>query len=259
MDRDVVDHPGAAPVVRLVVEEPDPHVCRVGGPARKVQQEVRSILARVGAVRDGHIFFGAATQTFFDGCSSNVGEHHDVLTIWGGEQIAIQNHVAQDLAPSETGGISSGRLLVIQGHWGYGALASLVALPLLRQPVAALGRFAYGKLGLRPPARGDWRALRHQVRIVSSLRFDRLAVLVGRLSCQTLVCHSVDDPLVEVAIARENVGRLPDGEALIFDDGGHYPQKHHAAAIAAAMAHRFAGLGLTRPTRDERARCHSDA
>ncbi|MBW2523284.1 MAG: hypothetical protein JRI23_03875 [Deltaproteobacteria bacterium] len=75
-------------------------------------------LSVTDVVIDGHIFFGAATQTFVDRCTSNVGEHRDVLTIWGGEQIAFQNHVAQDLAPGQTGGVSSGRLLVIQGHWG---------------------------------------------------------------------------------------------------------------------------------------------
>jgi hypothetical protein len=67
---------------------------------------------------DGHVFYGAASQTFLDHVTQNVGEHQDVMTIWGGEQISFSHHVAQDLDQGQTGGISSGRLLVIQGHWG---------------------------------------------------------------------------------------------------------------------------------------------
>ena len=55
------------------------------------------------------------------------------------------------------------------------------------------------------------------------------------LSLPTLVAYCQDDPLIEVEVARELAEVCPDGPRLVFETGGHNPQKSHAREIARAL------------------------
>ena len=124
-------------------------------------------------------------------------------------------------------------------RWGFEVLARATAQPFVRRPLARLGRQLYRKLGFQPLARGDWRTLNAHLLMLSSISFERIAEGARAVRCPTLICHSADDPVVHLSIARESARLIPRSDTLIFEDGGHRPQKHHAEAIAAAMTQMF--------------------
>lgn len=125
-------------------------------------------------------------------------------------------------------------------RWVFAAMAKLARLPLARSRIGELGRRAYVKRGLPPPERGDWRTIAHHLQLIGTLRFDRLAAIAHALPCPALVAHCADDPLVEIAIAREQAARFRTSRTLFFLSGGHHVQKNRAAEVASALREMFA-------------------
>lgn len=74
------------------------------------------------------------------------------------------------------------------------------------------------------------------LRLMASIDFTRHAANVHRLEVPTLVAWCRDDPLIEDWILRDLAEACPTGPRLVFDEGGHNPQKHHAVEIARAIA-----------------------
>jgi pimeloyl-ACP methyl ester carboxylesterase len=117
--------------------------------------------------------------------------------------------------------------------------ARLAGMPVGRTLVTLAARLGYSMIGLRPPERGDWRTVQRQLSIVGSIDFAEIRRLTSQLEIPALVAHAEDDPLVQIAIARELAGSLPHGEGLFFPTGGHFVQKTQAAAIGRAICARF--------------------
>jgi pimeloyl-ACP methyl ester carboxylesterase len=86
-------------------------------------------------------------------------------------------------------------------------------------------------------ARGGFRGHRDDelyrtIECVAATSIPEHAARVRRLSLPTLVSWCDDDPLIEADIAREFADTCPPGPRLHFEEGGHNPQKTHAAELA---------------------------
>ncbi len=78
-------------------------------------------------------------------------------------------------------------------------------------------------------------AILHSMRCAYALDFSAIEAQVRRLQCPTMSIWTQSDPLIEAEIASELALQLPDGPRIVFDRGGHNPQKDRAADIASEI------------------------
>ncbi len=76
------------------------------------------------------------------------------------------------------------------------------------------------------------RDLLAHARVISALRFDRIARVARRIKAPTLVVFSQDDHLLEADIGVELAAGIPGAERLEYADGGHNLQKTKAVELA---------------------------
>ncbi len=77
--------------------------------------------------------------------------------------------------------------------------------------------------------------LTRTIHCVAATSIAQHARRVRRLQLPTLVSWCDDDPLIEAELAEELAAACPAGPRLRFAQGGHNPQKSHAAEIGAAL------------------------
>jgi pimeloyl-ACP methyl ester carboxylesterase len=120
-------------------------------------------------------------------------------------------------------------------------VAGAYAVPGLRWVLERSTRAIYIRNGLPVPEVGDTVTLRRHVRLLASVRFPRIAAAARRVAAPALVAHAVDDPLVQVSIARELAALLPRAELLVFPTGGHHLNRTRTAEIATALGRLVGG------------------
>jgi|GEM_PF-3313395 len=99
-----------------------------------------------------------------------------------------------------------------------------------RDEVMEIMRGLYASLDLDAP--DDWRRLRCQLRVGSTLDFDDVARRAPGIRTPTTVIHAVDDPGLETELAEELAATLPNARLVLLDHGGHFPQRTVPAAVA---------------------------
>ncbi len=77
--------------------------------------------------------------------------------------------------------------------------------------------------------------LTRTIHCLAATSIEAHALRVRDLRVPTLVGYCEDDPLIEADIYRALAAACPPGPRLIFPEGGHNPQKTHAAAVAEAL------------------------
>jgi len=85
------------------------------------------------------------------------------------------------------------------------------------------------------PRRWSIPQLSHTIDCAAALDFAPWAARISELPGATLVAWGEDDPLIPTDIARTLAELAPDGPRLVFPDGGHNIQKHHAVEIAGEL------------------------
>lgn len=73
------------------------------------------------------------------------------------------------------------------------------------------------------------------IHLVAQASIPEHAERVRNLTLPTLVCWCDDDPFIEGKISRQLAETCPDGPRLGFPEGGHNPQKSHAAELGQAL------------------------
>ncbi len=112
--------------------------------------------------------------------------------------------------------------------------SAILSLPFAETLLRPSLRRAFAKAGFRGPYPKD--ALADTIHSIALVDLQTHAARVRQLKLQTLVTYSKDDPLIEQHISEELAAACPEGPRLVFDDGGHNPQKFHAQEIADALA-----------------------
>lgn len=132
--------------------------------------------------------------------------------------------------------------------WQWRALGMALRWPVLERLLIGRIREGFEQAGF-PSSTTDAEIAR-TLRCAAEVRFDRHAERLDRVRVPTLVAWTEDDPLVEPAIARAIVERVPDGPRIEWADGGHNPQKAHALELGEALS-RFLGAAAPATSRAE--------
>ena len=72
----------------------------------------------------------------------------------------------------------------------------------------------------------------HSMRCAYALSFDAIKEHIESVQCPTMSIWTKNDPLIEAEISKETAQNLPKGPRIIFEKGGHNPQKDKAKEIA---------------------------
>ena len=131
-------------------------------------------------------------------------------------------------------------------HRGYRAPGALIRASTRLLDVPLLGprwheavKRGYAAMGLKSDTGLDIEVIKLQFNIFGGVDFKELRVAASRVQCPCLVVSAKDDPLVEPACAfalARSLVRAPLVSHLHVDGGGHFLQKHQAAAIARWLA-----------------------
>lgn len=78
-------------------------------------------------------------------------------------------------------------------------------------------------------------ALLHTIFGVDAVDITAHATRIRAIHTPTMAVWTTNDPLIETEILSQLADAVPDGPRLIFEDGGHNPQKAYADQIAAAL------------------------
>lgn len=122
-------------------------------------------------------------------------------------------------------------------------LAQPLRLSIVRRPLAPLIRRLYAMQGFPSYLTDDERAFA----LLDAAAFDfgqHRANLAG-MHTPTMVAWATDDPVIPTATFHALADAVPEGPRLEFPDGGHNPQKAHAAELAHAI------LGFRRSVRQD--------
>lgn len=106
----------------------------------------------------------------------------------------------------------------------------LMRMPLVGWGVRRMLPRIFEQLGF--PRRWSVPQLMHTIDCAVALDFAPWALRISQVPCPTLVAWGADDPLIPVAIAQALADQAPAGPRLVFTDGGHNIQKHHAVELA---------------------------
>ena len=112
-------------------------------------------------------------------------------------------------------------------------LLYLLQRPQTRTPVTVVVRHMYRLMGF--PSRLTDQERLEALEQASRIHYPWLAEAAKRLQVPTLLAWTRDDPFIEDAIFNELADACPRGPRLVFQRGGHNPQKTHCVALAEAL------------------------
>ena len=116
----------------------------------------------------------------------------------------------------------------LRPKWTYSLLTGVLkplALPILR--------FLFQKSGF-PRGISD-ETLLHVTQYAMQLDFAEHKKCMQKIQCKTLLIYTENDPLIEKQIFLSIEQALPQVESLVFDKGGHCPQREHFETISQAI------------------------
>ena len=114
----------------------------------------------------------------------------------------------------------------------FGIMSRALSRPRLGPALAPLLRRFFALGGFRRYPDGE---LTRTIHCVARTSIDEHAARVRRATLPTLVAWCQDDPLIQADIAAELAAACPPGPRLTFPQGGHNPQKTHAAELGEAL------------------------
>lgn len=130
----------------------------------------------------------------------------------------------------------------LRAHRAVRLLGPTLGLRALRATEAGKAMFY---LGLRRSSMGSNASRADSDRtlaLLSRVDFEPSRTAAAKLRVPSLVAYCKDDEIVEPAIVEELLRELPSARRLVFERGGHVPQRQHAQAIASAMVELATGV-----------------
>ena len=106
-------------------------------------------------------------------------------------------------------------------------------LPGIRKLFMPSIRKAYTSIGF-PQGITD-ESIIHSLRCLYAVDYSIIRKHVDLLQCSTMSVWTKTDPLIEHEVQAELASRLPSGPRLIFEQGGHNPQRTHVKEIVEGL------------------------
>jgi carboxylesterase len=154
---------------------------------------------------------------------------------------ALWPDVVSTLALVCTMGVTRHRGLQLP-HGITGALGAMVRAPVIGDRAFAALKAAYDRAGVRREKPVDKEGLYAETQVIGSIDFADLRNLAARVACPTLVASADDDPLVQREVGMALAAALSSAPLVShrrLTTGGHFLQKHDAAAVAAWVGDRL--------------------
>ena len=114
---------------------------------------------------------------------------------------------------------------------------------LLASPLAFLFKplFRYGLRQFGFPRGLRDEAILNAMWFNSLIDYKEYTAMLHQLHQPTLVFYAQDDAIIEIDIFTELLDIIAQAQGVVFDKGGHNPQKHHAENIAARLLNPLGG------------------
>ena len=112
---------------------------------------------------------------------------------------------------------------------------------LLRSPfrrlVLPIMRYVLRKMGFPKGVRDE--AIINSMWFNSMFDYQLYSEMIASLQMPTFLTYTMNDPQIQTEIFEEMSALLPSVQTLIFENGGHNPQKHHCDTVAEEMLKHF--------------------
>jgi pimeloyl-ACP methyl ester carboxylesterase len=109
-------------------------------------------------------------------------------------------------------------------------LAAALSAADSRAGVVEMMRGFYASAGFEAPS--DWRRLQRQLELGASTDFPSLRRAASEIKAPTTIIQTVDDPHLELELARELAQIISGSQLVELSHGGHYPQRTHPREVA---------------------------
>jgi pimeloyl-ACP methyl ester carboxylesterase len=123
-------------------------------------------------------------------------------------------------------------------QWLLCCMGHAMCVPCIGMLIGSLLREIYRRTGLKSSIELTRPRMAAHLLWVGKVDFPAQRQAAATIACPTLIFSAANDPLVQPSIGEEMVSLLSQSTVThqLFDDGGHYLQRHQTVAIAYWMA-----------------------